>query len=304
MRRAFAVLGLVAVGVGGSASAGSQFVTAPGRLVRVVRIAYRAHDGRLRNAYVLLPAWYRPGADPPLPLIISPHGRGVPARENLRFWGNLPARGRFAVVNPEGEGRRLALYSWGDPGQIRDLARMPRILRRALPWLRIEQRRIFAFGGSMGGQEALLLAARYPRLLAGAAAFDAPTNLARRYGDFVHLRDGEWLQDLARYEVGATPRGDPGAYALRSPIDAVRRLAFSGVPLQVWWSVRDRIVVHGAGQSGLLCRQIRRLNPSAPLREFVGRWRHTADMRPGNRLPVALRKFGLLPRLDRPLAAA
>ena len=31
---------------------------------------------------------------------------------------------------------------------------------------------------------------------------------------------------------------------------------------------------------------------------------HDVDMRPGNRLPVALRKFGLLPRLDRPLAAA
>ena len=47
------------------------------------------------------------------------------AAVNARFWGNLPAEGDFAVVNPGGEGRRLRQYSWGDPGQIDDLARMP-----------------------------------------------------------------------------------------------------------------------------------------------------------------------------------
>ncbi len=63
-------------------------------------ITYRAHDGLPRRALVLLPPWYGPKHDPALPLVIWPHGRGVRAQTNARLWGNLPAVGRFAVVNP------------------------------------------------------------------------------------------------------------------------------------------------------------------------------------------------------------
>ena len=113
--------------------------------------------------------------------IISPHGRQATARANSALWANLPSVGPFAVVNPEGQGRTLEHESWGDRGQIADLASMPRFVTAALPWLRLDRDRIYAFGESMGGQEVLLLAADYPRLLAGAAAFDAPTDLAKRY---------------------------------------------------------------------------------------------------------------------------
>jgi pimeloyl-ACP methyl ester carboxylesterase len=209
-------------------------------------------------------------------------------------WGDLPARGGFAVVNPGGQGRRLALYSWGAPGQIDDLARMPRLVERAFPWLRIARRRIYAIGASMGGQETLLLVARHPRLLAGAAAFDAPTDLALRYRDFLRLRDGQLLRRLARDEVGGSPRMSPELYEMRSPLALARAIAFSGVPLQLWWSVRDRIVVDERAQSGRLYREIERLNSRAPVAEFVGAWAHTAELR--TRLPLALERFGLLAR--------
>src|SRR5207245_3969279 len=114
--------------------------------VQVVTVHYKTHDGYDRAAYVVLPEWYRPGSDPPLPLIISPHGRGVSAEENVDRWGNLPALGAFAVVNPEGQGRRLEHFSWGYTGQISDLARMPGIVERAIPWLRTERSRIYAIG--------------------------------------------------------------------------------------------------------------------------------------------------------------
>ena len=92
------LVGLFAVALPGIATA-----TSPS--VRVIAISYRAHDGLTRRAYVIVPADYgRPG-DPPLPLVISPHGRGVSAQLNIRRWGRLPALGRFAVVNPEGQGR-------------------------------------------------------------------------------------------------------------------------------------------------------------------------------------------------------
>jgi poly(3-hydroxybutyrate) depolymerase len=264
--------------------------------VRVRTIRYRAHDGRLRRADVQLPRWYGAGDHPSIPLLISLHGRGGNAAENVARWGALPAAGRFAVVSPEGQGRRLPLYSWGDPREIDDLARMPQIVERALPWLRVDRRRIYAFGGSMGGQETLLLVAKHPHLLAGAAAFDAPTNMAARYGAFARLRFGRRLQRLARFEIGGTPETLPGAYAVRSPLDWARRIAFSGVPLQIWWSTRDRIVVDQAQESGRLYREIEELNPSAPVHEYVGWWAHTAEMRATAKLAVALRAFHLLPQ--------
>jgi pimeloyl-ACP methyl ester carboxylesterase len=267
----------------------------PVRGVRVLAISYRAHDGLSRRAYLILPAWYGPLKHPAIPLVISPHGRGVGARTNIRRWGDLPVRAGFAVINPEGQGRKLTLFSWGDPGEIRDLARMPQIAERAVPWLHINRQRVYAFGGSMGGQETLLLLARFPRLLAGAAAFDAPTNMAARYRAFDRPPYGDGLQRLARREIGGTPATDPGGYAIRSPLDWARKIAFAGVPLQIWWSRRDRIVCDQEHESGLLYRDVRRLNPVASISEFVGTWAHTTEMAAHGYLPYALSRFGLLP---------
>jgi poly(3-hydroxybutyrate) depolymerase len=191
--------------------------------VRVVDVRYRAHDGYTRNAWLMLPSWYGPMRHPRIPLVISPHGRGVTALGNMRLWGDLPARGPFAVVNPEGQGRKLTLYSWGDPGQIEDLARMPAILHRAIRWLRLGP--VYAVGGSMGGQETLLLLARHPHLLAGAISFDAPVNLSSRFGQFSRIVGGSRLQRLAVDEVGGRVHGRRAARSTtsaRSPTPACR----------------------------------------------------------------------------------
>jgi hypothetical protein len=257
--------------------------------VRVL-LHYRAHDHAIRTAWLLLPAGYD---GQKIPLIISPHGRGVDAAENATLWGNLPGEGDFAVVNPSGQGRKLRFYSWGDPGQIEDLARMPSIVRKY--GVNVNRRRIYAFGGSMGGQETLLLVGRYPRLLAGAAAFDPPTDMMRRYHDFASLKHGRELQRLAREEIGGTPKSDPLAYEVRSPDHYVEQIALSGVPLQIYWSSRDRIITDQRYEAGALADEIREINPRAPLWDFEGEWAHTAEMEPDRRLPRALARFHLLP---------
>ena len=246
----------------------------------------------MRRAYVALPREMGPQNNAPVPLVISPHGRGQTGRANLRYWGDLPARGRFAVISPDGEGRALHLHSWGWEGQIRDLARMAAVAKEELPWLRVRQRGVYAFGRSMGGQEVLLLLARHKRLLAGAASFDAPTDLERRYRDFPRLPNGRRLRELARREVGGPPLTHEGAYARRSPITHVRAIAFSGVPLQLYWSPADEIVHDQAHHSALLFRRIEDLNPEAPVIGISGSWSHSAGM-PRN-LPRALVRFGLL----------
>jgi pimeloyl-ACP methyl ester carboxylesterase len=269
-------------------------------LVRIVSVRYRAWDGRTRTALLVLPRWYGPRNHPPIPLVISPHGRGVSARDNTHFWGGLPAFGPFAVVSPEGQGRRLTLYSWGWRGEIDDLARMPAVLERALPWFHVDRKRVYAVGSSMGGQETLLLVALHPRLLTGAAAMDSATDMAARYRDFPRIAGGVRLQQLARAEIGGTPAQVPRAYAARSPISYVRAIADSGVPLHIWWSFRDRIVVDQNQESGRLYRAILRANPEAPVTRYVGTWVHGREMHALARLPLALVSLRLI-KLDEPL---
>jgi pimeloyl-ACP methyl ester carboxylesterase len=261
---------------------------------RSLVIEYRSHTGRMSQATVLLPSWYGAHRNPPLPLVISPHGRGLWGRTNALLWGDLPARGGFVVVNPDGEGEHLSgRFSWGSPGEIDDLARMPQILRHALPWLRLDPTRIYALGGSMGGQETLLLLAKHPGLLAGAVAVDPAVDFARRYRDFSADQRG-----LARREVGGTPSSAPALYAERSVTTYAGSIARSGVPLQIWWSRADKIIIHSPLQSGLLVRRIRELNPHAALEVHTGTWVHTRPLRWDRQLPEMLAGLGLLDETD------
>ena len=99
--------------------------------VRTWTIQYTSHTGLARVAYVVLPAWYGPNAHPPLPVVISPHGRGANGRSNAQFFGRMPGIGGFALISPDGMGRRLKRFSYGHPGQIDDLAKMPDLAVRA-----------------------------------------------------------------------------------------------------------------------------------------------------------------------------
>ncbi|MGZ4333337.1 MAG: alpha/beta hydrolase family protein [Gaiellaceae bacterium] len=288
----------VALLAGGAAKAAELPVrTTPSTEIRLIH--YRAHDGVVRPAWLLLPAGYD---GRPIPLVISPHGRGVDENENALLWGDLPGEGDFAVINPGGEGRRLHWFSWGAPGQIADLARMPAIARAN--GVDVDPRRVYAFGGSMGGQETLLLVARYPRLLAGAAAFDPATDMARRYRDFAALPDGRRLQALARREIGGTPAQVPRAYALRSPDHYAAAIARSGVPLELYWSSRDRIIRDQRVETASLAVAILHDDRHERLWDFHGEWDHTAEMRWNRRLPRSLARFGLLPWRDAPAVSS
>jgi pimeloyl-ACP methyl ester carboxylesterase len=258
-------------------------------------VHYRAHDGVLRPAVLLLPAGYRGGR---IPLVISPHGSGVGEEANGLIWGDLPGEGDFAVINPAGEGRRLHRYSWGAPGEIADLARMPRIVERY--GVHVDPTRIYAFGGSMGGQESLLLLARDPHLLAGVAAFDPATNMALRFRDFAALPNGRALRRLAITEIGGTPAQVPDAYAVRSPSHDAAEIARSGVPLQLYWSTHDWIIRDQRRETQALAVAIRDDGDRGRLWDFRGAWEHTAEMQPTRCLPRALARFGLLPWQDVP----
>ena len=170
---------------------------------------------------------------------------------------------------------------------------MPGIAKAGLPWVRFDMDRVYALGGSMGGQETLLLLGQYPKVLAGAVAMDSVTNLHRRYGDFALTAKTRPLQALARVEIGGTPRTNPTGYVLRSPTHWIEQVAKSGVPLQIWWSLADQIVLDQVHQSGHYYEQLKKLRPKGPVKAVTGHWLHSQQMR--TQMPEALRFLGLLP---------
>ena len=271
-----------------AAPAGSQ------SRAQTLTFSYRAHDGSMRTAYLVLPAWYGPDRHPPVPLVISPHGRGVDGAYNLRFWGDVPADGPFALVSPDGQGRRLPLYSWGYAGQVDDLARMPALAREAFPWLELNGR-TYAIGSSMGAQESLLLLARGEPKLVGVVALDPVTDMAGRYRKWAVTPGEHHLPALARTEFGGSPAQVPQAYAARSPGTRAGAIARSGVPLQLWWSRADAVVTDQARQTGAFYLRLKAIAPRAPMQQIIGHWQHAHEFHPETQLRAALACFGLVP---------
>ena len=179
-----------------------------------------AWNGVARTAYVLLPGLVlTPRRDPVLPLVISPHGRGIEARANLRFWGGLPAFGPFAVVSPEGQGRVLTRYSWGWKGQIDDLARMPSILRRNASRGCTSTRTVSTPSAAAWAGRRHSCWSRATRASSPARRRSTRTRTCvRGTTRFLTCARGVDLQALAREEIGGTPATAARAYALRSPV--------------------------------------------------------------------------------------
>jgi len=127
---------------------------------------------------------------------------------------------------------------------------------------------------------------------------DADTNLTLRYREFALVSAQRRLRRLLGYEVGATPGTDLFADMRRSPIEQEREIAFSGVPIEIWWRTRDRVVIDQARNSQALLDRILALNPETPVVGVVGAWSHTAEMWYFRSLPSAPALIGLLPGRD------
>ena len=188
----------------------------------------------------------------------------------------------------------MPLHSWGYRGQISDLARMPGTVKAGLPWIRFDMDRIYALGGSMGGQETLAPARPVP-----AGPRRARSRWTRSPTSIAATTTSRWppktrgLQALARFEVGGTPRTNPTGYVLRSPTHWIDQVARSGVPLQLWWSLADQIVLDQAHQSAHFYEQLKKKRPKGPVKAVAGHWLHSQLMR--TQMPEALRFLGLCP---------
>ena len=257
---------------------------------------------------LVLPSWYGPGNNPPLPIVISPHGRGATGRSNAAFFDRLPAVGRFAVISPDGMGSRLRNFSYGAPGHIDDLAAVARagIGRSALapdrPHAdlcareqhgRTERRCCWSPG-------ALICSPARPRSIPSPTSRGATASCRRcrarppasRAGA---SRYGTVLQSTLEREVGGPPDGwqapTPSAAPSTRPRRSRRRECRSssgGAPKIGSSRIRSisprRCSTHFASP-----RRVRRSAPPS------ADWAHSKEMRASALLPIVLSGFGLLP---------
>jgi beta-phosphoglucomutase len=112
--------------------------------VRRVWVPYRAWNGKRREAVLVLPVWYGPRLDPPIPLVISPHGRGGTARGNARFWGDLAALGPHLA----GSGKTLTRGRLSAPDAAATPARVS--------WPMAVRAITFDFNGTLSQDEPIL----------------------------------------------------------------------------------------------------------------------------------------------------
>jgi poly(3-hydroxybutyrate) depolymerase len=264
---------------------------------RMQAFEYTTHAGTDRRVVVLSPK--HPG-DGPLPLVLALHGRGGDPAHTCGPWGDLPGYAHVIVACPQGQGDVLERYSWGAPGQIDDLARMPALVQGALPGLRVDPHRIYAVGASMGGMETLLLVARHPDLLRAAVAIDPVTDLAARYYALRSSDTGLVADARMRLEIGGSPDLAPAAFQERSPAGYVDELARADTAIAIWWSTRDQEVPDQATeQAGPFAERLGRDNPRRAVWERVGTWSHSWPYR--HELWQTLRFFRLIPATGLPV---
>ncbi|MHB0999516.1 MAG: alpha/beta hydrolase family protein [Armatimonadota bacterium] len=210
-------------------------------------------DNSTRQAVLLASS---DAGDTPLPLIIVPHAAGYSAADTAAYWRDLPARRGVIAVFPFGHGRKLETYSLGWRGQIDDLAQMPDVVSDY--GLKVDTRRIFAAGISMGGQESLLLAGTHPDMVSGIVVFNAVADMAQLYSD------SSVLCAVIADEVGGTPDESLDEYAARSPINYYATI--SRVPTLLYWDPNDDMVPgQDDRQCGALYDKIKTADPDAPI---------------------------------------
>jgi len=219
--------------------------------------------------------------DGPPPLVLAPHPITWTAPQDYHGgleglkrgyhtgWYGLPERYGVVVAMPHGHHRRVDLCSLASPEQIDDLVYLIDHLDNE--GYMVDPTRVYACGLSMGGQEALVVAGRYPERFAAVFAFNPIVDLAAWQQDLAatsvqEIREFGTAQKIAD-EVGGLPGEVPEAYAERSPITYADRLA--RVPTFLYWTAHDLVVPHQVERhSYRLYHAIKNHSITAPAAEY------------------------------------
>lgn len=195
-----------------------------------------------QRAVVQIPANYDGSARP---LVIGVHGYGASlnlrwqaifafgAEANLRGW--LLAAPEMHGENPASGGGR----SLGARAAQRDLIDTVNYVKQHYA---VDESRIYLIGFSMGGQTAMIAAAKYPDVFAGVVEYAGFSSLSDWYDE-----SEDWRQTDIANECGGSPNAQPFEYARRSPKRYA--LGFKQMPLAIVHGTADtKVLPHHAQQ--------------------------------------------------------
>ncbi|HEY3557551.1 MAG TPA: alpha/beta hydrolase [Kribbella sp.] len=232
-------------------NAGVHRIVRPDRSGTAREYVVAVPDGEIRGVTVLFhPFGFTPEAvlfgEPAGELLIRPLDGAL---------GPAGAHGQI-VVAPRSHGRVLAGTSlaWQD-----HLDATWAVVREVCEVRRTD---VVAVGGlSMGGQEALVLAAQHAAGVASVWAVNPVVDLARWHDDIRNGRASAALEgadSTIREEIGGSPAELPDEYARRSPMSYAAQLATTAVRLV--WSGADTIIPGQASyHAHALAEQLREL---------------------------------------------
>jgi acetyl esterase/lipase len=217
----------------------------------------------------------------PLPLLLAPHAitwtaaedyhgglQGLMRRYHPGYYG-LADKHDVLIAMPHGHQHREDLCSLAGPEQLADMVYLIDALGDY--GYSVDPHQVYACGLSMGAQEALVLAGKYPDRLAAVVAFNPIVDLAAWHEELAtsevpEIREYDTARRIAN-EVGGLPGEVPEAYAVRSASHYVRGLA--QVPALIFWTEQDLIVPRQLTHHTIpLYRQVKELNINSPMAEY------------------------------------
>ncbi|MSO48072.1 MAG: hypothetical protein EXQ67_08320 [Thermoleophilia bacterium] len=262
----------------------------------ILRTWYETWNGRRRAMTIFFPRAAE-NTGRVLPLLVAAHPAGG-ASTCVDQMAQLSGRFDFVLACLDGQGVMTRAFSYGAPGQIADLAAAPRLIAGRLPGMKLDARRLYLVGSSMGGTEALLVGLRYPNAYRETVALSPVTDLGFRFNSLPLVRRGQ-----LEAECAGPPMLRGACYVERSPIAFVGRRAVGSTILSVWYSTDDP--VSGAPQQvPRFVANARRLIQPDQLRVRVGTGGHGALWDRADYRAAWLIDLGLVPRGGLPATTA
>lgn len=241
-----------------------------------------SYDGTTQPAVLQVPTSYQPAQ--PTPLLLAIHGWGDDRWAPLADYAAAANDAGWLLASPDMHGERSA---YPRPPYNHPLASRAsqRDILDTLQWVQarynVDPSRIYIAGVSMGGQIALVTAAKNPGLFAAVVSDRGPTDLAQWWTDSL-----QWRRDLIEQEVGDPPEPDPTPatvfeYQRRSPLSFARNLVHT--PLLLYHATGDTTVLPRHSQE--MFDAVRAAAPAAPVTLITFPGNHTTPV-PGGKAAV------------------
>jgi pimeloyl-ACP methyl ester carboxylesterase len=173
-----------------------------------------------------------------VPLLIGISGMGSNGQVMRDFLAAEANNRGWLLAAPDRHGSyyvNTGMYALGWVGAQHDVIDTIEYMRSEYE---VDPSHVYVTGGSMGGQEAAMMATKYPDVFAAGAPWKPLTDLTDWYNELAGLRDD--IRSTIRKETGGRPSDVPFEYQRRSPMEMPQNSRL--IPIRLWHDQQDVLV--------------------------------------------------------------